>query len=106
MSGIEFDDSGFRKLEKKMKKAKENVEGEIKLETLMNDSFMKNNTNYNSFEEMIEASSLDFSSEEKSVDNLESNEWDVFVEENTTFDSWEEMNKAAGIEYVKNNFNL
>lgn len=106
MSGFEFDDSGFKEIEKKMKKAKEDVEGEVKLETLMNDKFMKNNTNYNSFEQMVEASELDFSTEEKSVNSLESNEWNSFVKENTDFKSWEEMSTIAGREYIIKNFSL
>ena len=106
MSGFEFDDSGFKELEKKMKKAKEKINGRVDLLDLMTDNFIKDNTDYNSFDEMINESGLDFSTEEQSAKSFESDQWNNYVQENTDFDSWDEMNKIAVREYTIKNLDL
>lgn len=106
MSGIEFDDSGFRKLEKKMKKAKEKINGRVDLLDLMTDNFIKDNTDYNSFDEMVNESELDFSTEEQSAKSLESDKWNDYVQENTDFENWKEMIEIASREYMVKNIDL
>jgi len=106
MSGFEFDDSGFRELEKKMKKAKEKINGRVDLLDLMTDNFINENTNYNSFDEMINESELDFSTEEQSAKSFESGQWNNYVQENTDFESWKEMIEIASREYMVKNIDL
>jgi len=106
MINFEFDDSGFKKVKKKMKKAKEKINGRVDLLDLMTDNFINENTNYNSFDEMINESELDFSTEEQSAKSFESDQWNNYVQENTDFDSWDEMNKIAVREYTIKNLDL
>jgi len=106
MINFEFDDSGFKKVQKKMEKAKEKINGRVDLLDLMTDNFIKENTAYNSFDEMVNESKLDFSTEEQSAKSFESDQWNNYVQENTDFDSWDEMNKIAVREYTIKNLDL
>jgi hypothetical protein len=106
MLNFEFDDSGFKELEKKMKKAKEKINGKVDLLNLMTDNFIKENSNYNSFDEMVNESELDFSTEKQSAKNFESDQWNDYVQGNTDFESWEEMIKTASKEYMVKNIDL
>jgi len=106
MTGFEFDDSGFKEVQKKVEKAKEKINGKVDLLDLMTDNFIKENTNYNSFDEMVKKSELDFSTEDQSSETFESNEWNNYVQENTGFESWQEMIEIASREYMIKNINL
>ena len=106
MINFEFDDSGFKEVKKKMKKAKEKINGRVDLLDLMTDNFINENTNYNSFDEMINESELDFSTEEQSAKSFESGQWNNYVQENTDFESWKEMIEIASREYMVKNIDL
>jgi len=89
-----------------MEKAKEKINGRIDLLDLMTDNFINENTNYNSFDEMINESGLDFSTEEQSAKSFESGQWNNYVQENTDFESWKEMIEIASREYMVKNIDL
>ncbi|MFW5795497.1 MAG: hypothetical protein ACOCV1_08450 [Bacillota bacterium] len=100
MSGFEFHDSEFKELEKKVGKAKEKINGRVDLLDLLTDNFIKENTNYNSFDEMVKKSELNFSTEERSAETFESDKWNNYVQEKTGFEGWQEMIEIASREYI------
>lgn len=59
------------------------------LNELMNDSFIKKNTKYNSFNNLLDNAPFNI----KSYNDIEKNinEFNLYVKKNTKFENWEEM---------------
>ena len=104
---FDFEIKGLDKFKKEIKKLErkvKSIEGkrQVKLTELLTDSFIRNNSNYNSLQNMFDS----FPGEIDSEKDLESKEWDEFVRTKSKFNSWEEMLQAAYGEWVKKKLDL
>ncbi|OXM17328.1 hypothetical protein [Paenibacillus herberti] len=94
---------GLKELQKKLAglndAMKDDVNGEHSLKDLMNESFMKRNTQFSSLDEFLDASPFEINSNEdfKKIDETELN---AYVSDKTNFSTWEEMQGEAGKEFV------
>lgn len=99
---VEFNNDFVNKLNKIGK------DQEISLLVLFNNKFMKEYSEFTSFDEMIEKSNLGIDC--KDIDNVkkvfESSEWNEYVKQHTKFGSWNEMQICATTEYIKNELGL
>ncbi|MGQ9007630.1 hypothetical protein ACTXHP_05270 [Bacillus stercoris] len=91
--------NGFKKFERNIKKmqnkAKELEKGqEVQLDVLFTESFMKKNTNFLSFDEMLNKSPFTIESQQD-FESIPVDSWDDFVRENSKFFNWEEMQQEA-----------
>lgn len=77
----------------------------IKNELLIPD-FMKENTDFSSFDEMLDHSSFKIKNEIEFELYTETEEWDHFVAINTMFQGWIEMLKAAVLDRAMRKMNL
>ena len=92
--GVRFDDSGFRKIEKRLRETPEHQEMEFSPE------FMRKWTDYDSMDALIEASS--FSAEQVRVFlDAPSAAWDAFIQNHTRFGSWRAFVKQLTVEHVR-----
>lgn len=74
----------------------------VKIEELLTDSFIRNNSNFNSLQKMVDS----FPKKINSGEDFESKEWNEFVRLKSNFNSWEDMLHAAHEELVKKELNL
>jgi len=81
----------------KLKKNLQAIEGKhaYTFRELFNNDFMQIHTSFNTISEFINASCLDFSSQE-SFQNIDATELDKFVSLHSQFSSWHEMKAEAG----------
>lgn len=94
---IEFD--GFDDLAKNIEqygKELEALDGEhhYTLDDLFTDSFMKRHTNFETLQQMADASGI------QSVEEINSPEWSAFVASNTRFSGWSEMHQTGLSEWI------
>lgn len=100
---LSFKFKGMRKLERKLEQLANNAEKlngthEVPLVDLFNDAFMKENSDFNTFEEFAESSPFDFSN----LDSIDENALDAYVSSQTKFSSWSKMlNEASSLWAVK-----
>ena len=88
-------------LKKLQKKAKElNSEKEVPLKELMPDDFIRNNTNFQTLQAILDAGGI------QNKKALSSKKFSKFIATHTRFSTWEEMIKAAGVEYAKRKLGL
>lgn len=108
MFDIEFSGlSEFQKQINEMEKAAEELEKteEISFSELFADSFMKENTDFSTLDEMFEAFGYsNFTQEE--FDRIPDEEIDLKFSKSTKFNSWQEMLNTAGEIYVSNKLGL
>lgn len=95
-----FDLKDLEKLERELKQMQQNareIEGThtVNFGELFNIEFMEKYTNSSSISEFLNASGLDFSSQE-SFKNINETELDVYISKNSSFSSWSEMKSKAG----------
>lgn len=93
---VDFDDSGFRKLEQNLKKVKG---ADVLTESLSSD-FISKNTKFNNIDELIESSGF---SKDDFPSVLNTPEWERFIADNTNYNSWGSLLGAATAEYLKKN---
>ena len=106
--GIEMEgfDDAQDQLNEMAEKAKElDGENEVPLADLCNSSFMKENTSYSSFEELLEDGGYEVGSSED-FEAIPEDEFDNHIRQNTSLDSWEEMLSAAGQAWVTRKMGL
>lgn len=104
---FDFEIKGLDKLLKEMKKLERKgkivgIKRKVKLTELLTDSFIRNNSDYNSLQNMVDSFPREIDSEK----DFESKEWDEFVRTKSKFNSWEEMLQAAHGEWVKKKLDL
>ncbi|KSU10844.1 hypothetical protein LMG8526HA_02018 [Lactococcus lactis] len=89
---IKFDDSGIKNLQKNLKK----VSGlhSYDVSEILNDSFINENTNFQTLEKFVESSGFDWSSKE-SFEAIPDEAMDKFVNDNSRFSSWTDMMTTA-----------
>lgn len=95
---ISFDDSKLKELQRKSKEL--NGERKIPLTELLPDSFIRQYTNSQTLQAMIDASGM------KNLEEISNEEFSQFVSTHTRFGNWEEMLKMATTEYVKRKLGL
>ena len=95
---FKYDDKGLKKLQKK---AEELGRGkEIPLPELFPDAFIKQYTDFQSIQAMVDASGI------KNLEEIGDEEFSKFVSTHTRFGSWEEMYKKASSEYIARELGL
>ena len=96
--------TGLGDLEKQLKNIEKNikreVEGEVSLRTLFSNEFLKEHTNFDSFESFEESLPVQLK-EQSDLDNIDKNKVDPFIKEKTKFDSWDDLAEAAAALYAK-----
>jgi len=100
---MKIDFNGFDDLAKELKKmeqtAKELEKGEqVSFDILFNPEFMAKYTQFNSFDELLEAGNFVVNSE-KDFEAIPDGELDVHVAQTTQFENWQDMLDSAGLEY-------
>ena len=88
-----FDDEGFKKLQRKAKEL--HGERELPLSELLTDDFIRQHTDFQTLQEILDASGV------KSAEEIKSEEFSKFVATHTQFSGWEEMLTAAAAGYYK-----
>ena len=86
----------FKELEEKL----ESLSGNVPLDELLNSTFMRTYSQFQTAQEFADASPFDFSN----LESIDSKDLDSFVSAHTEFSSWEEMLNHAGAEWVQNQF--
>ena len=99
---VKFD--GFDEFHKSLKNISDNIEKnagerEVSLDDLFTKEFMNSCSEYNTFNELLDAGGFDSSSQE-AFEAIPDEEIDVFIKENTNYDSWEDMLGSANDEYI------
>lgn len=93
---------GLEDLEEELQGLAERLEragGEISMNELFTDSFMKSYTEFDSLDEFFAESPWVVESE-SDFENIPADEIDAYVENRTDFESWDAMLRAGGREYV------
>lgn len=72
----------------------------VSLIELFTPNFMQNNTQFSSFEAMLEASGFRIESSDDFL-AISDAQWDQFISQQTQFTNWQEMLNAAAVELVK-----
>ena len=90
---INFD---FKELDKKL----DSLSGNVPLDELLNSSFMRKYTQFQTAQEFADSSSFDFSD----IESIDSNDLDKYVSAHSKFSSWQEMLNQAGVGWIQNQF--
>ena len=90
---INFD---FKELDKKL----DSLSGNVPVDELLNSSFMRKYTQFQTAQEFADSSSFDFSD----IESIDSNDLDKYVSAHSKFSSWQEMLNQAGVEWIQNQF--
>jgi hypothetical protein len=87
-----FDDSGLKRIQRNLKSL--DGENSVPIKELMPDSFIQQNTEFTSFENLLESSGF-------KVEELKDKGFSDFIASHTKFGDWQEMLDAAAARYVK-----
>lgn len=90
---FKFDDKSLRDFQKKVKGL--DGEREVALPELLPDDFIRQHTNYQTLQGMIDASGI------KNTEQIGNEEFSKFIATHTQFSSWEEMLQVAATTYYK-----
>lgn len=96
--GVKFR-SNFNEVTKHIGKAAESINGAITIEDLFNDSFVNDNTNFDSVEAFLNELPVEVKQE---LSDEEVARLDGFVEEHTNFKDWKELFESAVQTYAMN----
>ena len=97
---------GFDELEKALKKMQDGAkelesQKEVPFDDLFTSMFMSKYTNFNSFDDLLEAGDFDVQSQEDFL-NIPDDIFDEYISKNTRFSDWEDMlGKATEIYALK-----
>lgn len=102
--GFDVETNGFDELQDELNEMKETAqkldgENEINFGELFNDSFMQDNTDFESIEAFFEKSPWTIENE-NDFDAIPESDLDDYVDEHTVFDDWEAMLGQAGENWV------
>ena len=75
------------------------------IEEEFTNDFMKNYTQFNTFEDMIDSSDFQVENQED-FEAIPDAEWDIFISQHTNFENWEDMMSQAGEVYVANHLHF
>ena len=90
---ISFDDSKLKELQRRVKGL--NGEHKIPLEELLPDNFIRECTNFNSLQEMVDSCGIEKLNEPNDPEFIK------FISTHTKFSTWEEMRDEAISRYFK-----
>jgi hypothetical protein len=95
---VKYNDDGLKRHRRKV----EALSGarNVPFTELMPDDFIRQHTDFQTLQEMFDASRVEDASE------IGGEEFSKFVASRTRFASWEEMLKAAGVEYSRRKLGL
>lgn len=77
----------------------ESIGGEVPIEELFPEEFMRTYSEFESFEEFVGESKWEVQTQED-FEGIPEGEFDEYVDSHTGFNDWETMLEAAGREYV------
>lgn len=97
--------TGLKELQKKLEKLQSNAKKlsktkSIPLDELLSKSFMSKNTDFKSFEHLMQKGNFDISTPE-AFKKIPDNDLDKFISKNTKFKSWKDMLDCATSKYVQ-----
>ena len=92
-SSFSFDNSKLKKLQQKVKEL--NGQKEVPLTELMPDDFIREYTNFQTLQTMLDASGIE------NTEEISGEKFSKFIATHTRFSTWGEMTKMAGAEYIK-----
>jgi len=95
---FKFDDKPLRELQKKVKEL--DGERKVALSELLPDDFIRQYTNYQTLQEMIDASGI------KNTEEIGNKEFSKFIAAHTQFPTWEKMLQVAATSYYKRQLGL
>lgn len=95
---FKFDDKSLRELQRKVKEL--DGERKVALSELLPDDFIRQYTNYQTLQEMLDASGI------KNTEEIGNEEFSKFIATHTEFPSWEEMLQVAATAYYKRQLGL
>lgn len=100
--------SGFDELGKKLDEMLEGAESlskrkTVKLSEMMNDAFVRKNTNFNNLDEFFESAGIHNQSD---FDAYPDEKLDTFVAANTRFSSWSNMQEEASSAWISGQLGL
>ena len=99
---MSFELEGMDEFEKQLKKlekqANEAVEGEVNINQIFTDEFMRENSKAENFQSFIAACPV--KEDIKNIEQLNTPEMDDYVKTETEFDSWQDMLQAASTNYA------
>ena len=75
----------------------------VRLNTLLNDSFISSNTSFKSFDELIDT--LGVSTEEE-LQSISDEKIDTIIQNHSSFDTWQDLLDAASSEYLISQLDL
>jgi len=88
----------------KLTRALDSISGKVSFGELFTTQFMKENTDFNSFEELLQFGGYEVNSPEDFA-AIPDDEFDALVCAKTKFQNWESMKSEAGREYAIRKFN-
>jgi hypothetical protein len=96
--------TGLDEFKKKVERLQKNVrelggKHEVSFTELFPDHFVSRNTNYQSLQQMLDASGIE------NPEDIKGEVWDKFVADNSRFSGWQEMHKTAFTEWVRKKMN-
>jgi hypothetical protein len=87
------------KVAEDIKRKAEAASGSVSFAVLFNASFMKNYSEFDSFEALLEAGGYKVETK-ADFEAIPEDEFDAFIAKHSHFSSWQEMYKKAGKEYM------
>ena len=93
---VKIDAHELDDLQTELEKLDEGIE--ISTDDLMNDDFIRRHTDFNSWEEMLDAGGVE------DGDNILSEEFSAFIAENTRFADFDELAGEAAAEHIAKKF--
>ncbi len=106
---MSFEIKGLKDAQERLNKLSEGVErldGQtVPLAEVLTDSFIQENSSFDSLDSLIEASGFTVESQ-TDFEAIPDDEWNNFISKNTSFDSWQDMINNAGAIYARNKLGL
>ncbi|MDP8286805.1 MAG: hypothetical protein RAP03_09005 [Candidatus Electryonea clarkiae] len=107
---MKFSVDGLDDIQKKLKELQKKAnaldgENQLPISDLLTVKFLKENSNFESVDEMFEQSGFTIETT-KHFENIPDDEWEDFIWKNTCFKSWQEMLDKASEEWIANQLGL
>jgi hypothetical protein len=109
-SNMGINPKGFNELQERLENIERNArkldgENEVALTELFDPPFMREHTEFTSFDELLEASPWEVETQDD-FKTIPEQELDLFIREHTAFTSYKEMHQVAGNQWVRKELNL
>lgn len=97
VKGLDQIQKNLQKLEKSAKELENNKE--LSFDTIFNENFMKQNTNFNNISELITAGGFTVNSQQD-FEAIPEDKFDIHIQATTKFASWQEMLGKATEQHI------